>query len=350
MSPPIRHSRIQQARQRGAGLVGVLVGAAGVSVVLASMIVWLSHLAEERTALMLRSTRDRIAEQVKSQSEMAAAVSASSTLSGPGNRELLRCLTFGDGTCRATDAARPRSFRLAVPFDPAEPPRVVAGTTRQPVMYSAKGRQDRCKPSKKCPFEVVTYFWASCAGAPPCDRANRINIRRRVSVAPGVKFDSGATPGPVPNDREWADSTVDSVSVLVDDIMQDRNECNPGARLVGLDERGAIICGCMPGFTENPRPDAKGRLVCDPNGQFCTGKEVFQGFDKLMKPICVLPVQEDYTCKKIKIGAKTGKAACPGRDWKMRALSVGEDCYMVKKGAQDIVECPNVEMTCCTLK
>lgn len=337
--------------QRGAGLLGVIITAFCISLILAAMSIWLGHLAEERAAVLVRTNRDRIATQVQSQSEMASSLSASARLGGAGNRALLACLKADGSACRVTDASRPQSFRLVVPYSADTPPVAVAGNTRNPVRYNMRGVPQACKPSSKCPFEVVTYFWATCPDETKstCDRAHRINVRRRVSVAKGVSFDNGPVPAPVPGDREWKEPTFDSVSVLVDDIMGENNVCTPGARLIGLDDKGLIKCGCRPGFTQGGL-DAFGRITCMANGKFCADKEVFQGFDKFTKPICVSLPATSYSCVTKKIGARNGRASCPDSSWKMRALNIASDCYMVKSGGQDIVECPNVEMTCCRLK
>lgn len=339
------------AGESGVGLIGVMGLAAAMSIVIAALTLYVDAMRKERLLGAARAERDRVAERVHLQVISPDALNLSGAAAG--NQALGRCVPDGlPGMCQATSAATEAAFDLYVPHSAASAGIRVAGTPANPVRYNVRGERAACAPGPKCPFEAVTYFWATCENfAPQCpsSQVKSLHVRRQMRMAAGIRLDSGVRLESVPKDRQIAADPMKLSTEVAASLLRARSiQCNPYSYMVGMrtDANGAarIDCKCLPNMIQSGTDPVLGLPICTGGGRTCPAGFVFLGLKPDLSTNCVKLPPASYACQSYQVN-RSGQANCPS-GWKMRALQTFADCRV----RSDIVNCPDMWMTCCTLR
>ncbi len=369
-------------RESGAGLTIVMFAAALIGAIVITTTTMLHNQTKERVIDARKIQRFAAYELVKSSLADPAAMRVSaqydSNLRGciglKRNKKTNKPLSLTQ--CKAgmaSASAKPKMtpFRLFVPFSEKNPKiQVSAISLGDPRgYYDHRGRMvpTNCSPSKACPYQILTWYWAQCPNnAATCGEAVRVFSYAQIRQVGDLEVGTKSYVYPLEKHRlatPYANASFVLTSDIADSIYM---TCPEGAVMVGttevLDPSGdpdaaplnVAKCACTQGYALDKTKGvggfdkATGWPYCIM--QLCDAKkgEVLSEIDANGEIKCKIPNKDDYVCSNYPTPSN-GFVNCP-KNSKMRGLDQGDDCIIIDQSGDEIVSCDKMVIMCCTKK
>ena len=320
----------------GLSLVELMLAMGIGATVIAGTMLFFSNADKSREVMELMAARDSVASKLAQTAGLPAAIAVAM-----GSDAALRNCVMGNGTVTAcsaarTDPAQQRHFVLSIPTGTVGNSRVAgqasaAATTDNQTWYDLKGRpstnsDSNCRvgasvvPSRLCPFQALTYWYAACPGGTgTCPFGAFINVRYQVRIwqapagtaakdLPGGGFAFAHSP---PEPEFTTDPTSYAIPVSADQIRRYSNSACSAFHPLAIASQGAsgtttsnsLRCVCPTGYTRVPANIDAELTNCiatvEPSCGEAAGKKcIMVGMRRNNMPVC-RTLAERRTCKNI---------------------------------------------------
>jgi hypothetical protein len=233
-----------------------------------------------------------------------------------------------------------------------------------------------CSSTNECAFIGRTFFWIICPPSTDCQVTGTLHIKVETAVNPNWNPPDNT---PIKNMKSLGVAQKSSSDHLGNEhismsLMELKNaglkRCQPGAWMLGLDQRGLPICKCSGMYVEDPNQPSR-CIIFDKckrvrvNGEWVrrmwVGMEaVVEDGKTYLRPKCELMNDFNGSCRTFmtheglskSVEFKCGKRN-PYRGFIIKARPTGE-CVVppptkTKDGQSSQVTCPPWEITCCRI-